>query len=137
MEELAARLLHVEQQRAEQAETALSNVVQQQQQQQQQTMQAAQAFQALQGQTAVAATTAARSSGSLIDTRAIGKPRGFNGKSEAWAVWSFVMRAYLGALSGDYKAFLKDVESMGASKLEQADLDSPKQNLSRKLYYIL
>ena len=49
----------------------------------------------------------------VIDTRVLGRPPTFAGEDEAaWATWSFVFRAYIGAVSADMQELLMAAEEI-------------------------
>ena len=51
--------------------------------------------------------------GGLIDTRAYGKLRSFNGKEEDWATWKFVAKSYFNLLSTQFSTLLDAAEMSG------------------------
>ncbi|OLQ03440.1 Retrovirus-related Pol polyprotein from transposon TNT 1-94 [Symbiodinium microadriaticum] len=75
--------------------------------------------------------------GGLIDTKAYGKLRNFDGKEENWATWSFVARSYFTLLSPDFDALLDAVEAQPLGGMRLARLSVNGVLHSKTLYHIL
>ena len=52
---------------------------------------------------------------SLIDTKLLGRPRGYSGNRQEWSQWKFVFKAYIGALNGEMLRRLEVAEKSGTS----------------------
>ena len=79
----------------------------------------------------------ARDSG-LIDTRAYGRLRDFDGADESWAQWSFVARLYLALLSTDSETLIEEAErETNVANLALGKISSEAVRLSRTMYHIL
>ncbi|CAE7029215.1 GIP [Symbiodinium sp. CCMP2592] len=75
-------------------------------------------------------------SGGLIDTKAYGKLRTFDGKEESWPTWAFVARSYFGLLSPAFETCLNTAENHpGVRAL--ADLSDQEAIHARTLYHVL
>ncbi|CAE7848057.1 RE1 [Symbiodinium necroappetens] len=75
--------------------------------------------------------------GGLIDTKAYGKLRSFDGKEDSWATWSFVARSYFTLLSPDFDALLDAVEAQPLGGMRLARLSSNGLVHAKTLYHIL
>ena len=76
--------------------------------------------------------------GGLIDTRAIGKLRMFNGKEEGWPPWAFVARGYLNLLDPGYHAMITAAEQAPRySDLILADMGQNGQEKAVVLFNLL
>ena len=80
--------------------------------------------------------TAAIGAGGLIDTKAYGKLRTFDGKEESWATWSFVARSYFGLLSPQFDTYISASEAQSVP-VAMAELTERAQVHSRTLYHVL
>ena len=75
--------------------------------------------------------------GGLIDTKAYGKLRSFDGKEDSWATWSFVARSYFTLLSPDFDALLDAVEAQPLGGMRLARPASNGLVHAKTLYHIL
>ena len=76
--------------------------------------------------------------GGLIDTRAIGKLRMFNGKEEDWPPWAFVARGYLNLLDPGFNAMITAAEQAPRySDLHLADMGQNGQEKAVVLFNLL
>ena len=67
----------------------------------------------------------------LIDTKAIGKLRGFSGKDEDWPAWVFVARGYVHLLDRAYRGMLEAAENAASqNELSMIDMSDTAQELS-------
>ena len=73
----------------------------------------------------------------LIDTKAYGKLKSFDGKEENWATWCFVARSYLSLLSPDYDGFLDTAETSMPGIVAMNNLSEVGKTHARTLYHIL
>jgi hypothetical protein len=73
---------------------------------------------------------------SLVDMRMLGKPAMFSGDRENWRGWSFTMRAFAAALSGDLRQLMDQASGHNATILNPS-LSQEKQRWSRQLYYMM
>ena len=78
----------------------------------------------------------ARAQRPMVDTRVLGKPGEFHGESDKWADWSFVLKGYCGALSGDLQQEMKEAAE-SESSIPMASMSEYGKSLSRQLYHIL
>ena len=79
--------------------------------------------------------TAAIGAGGMIDTKAYGKLRTFDGKEESWATCSFVARSYFGLLRA-LDTYLSTAEGQ-TSVMALSELTERAQVHSRTLYHVL
>lgn len=63
------------------------------------------------GFAAAAEPTSPTGGSQLIDTKAIGKLRAFDGKEESWPTWSFVARSYFRLLDQELGEYIQRAES--------------------------
>ena len=75
--------------------------------------------------------------GGLIDTKAYGKLKQFDGKEENWATWCFVARSYFTLLSQDFDHMLDLAENSPIGALAMAKLSEQGRIHARTLYHIL
>ena len=75
--------------------------------------------------------------GGLIDTKAYGKPKSFDGKEEQWSTWSFVARSYFTLLSPDFASLIELAENQPSGTMRMHVLSEPAQVHARTLYHIL
>ena len=73
----------------------------------------------------------------VVDTRLIGKPKGFPGRDEDWPAWSLVIRAYAGAISSKLLSLLNRVEVMEDLCLNVSLGSEEERGLSVQWYYVL
>ena len=71
-----------------------------------------------------------------MDTRLLGKPKSFDGTGEAWASFSTVLRAYIGAISPELLTSMQQAEAE-VTPISQAALAAPEAARSTQLYFIL
>ena len=72
----------------------------------------------------------------LIDTRAISKPRDFNGEDNDWVAWSFAFRSYCGLLSGQLEEFMTIAETQ-SDPIEKDGFGTEATKLAKDLYHLL
>ena len=75
--------------------------------------------------------------GGLIDTKAYGKLKQFDGKEENWATWCFVARSYFTLLSQDFDHMLDLAENSPIGALAMAKLSEQGRIHAGTLYHIL
>ena len=75
--------------------------------------------------------------GGLIDTKAYGKLKQFDGKEENWVTWCFVARSYFTLLSQDFDHMLDLAENSPIGALAMAKLSEQGRIHARTLYHIL
>ena len=76
--------------------------------------------------------------GGLIDTRAYGKLRSFNGKEEDWATWKFVAKSYFNLLSTQFSTLLEAAEMADtADELYMSGLNETSRMHAWALFNIL
>ena len=86
---------------------------------------------------------AGRSTGAVVDTRLIGRPKSFTGRDEDWPGWALILRAYAGAISQRLLYLMDHSEALETQPTNAAliggDGYSPDQDreLSVQLYYVL
>ena len=87
--------------------------------------------------TAAQATQSAQmGSGGLIDTKAYGKLRSFDGKEENWSTWAFVARSYFGLLSPAFENYLTQAEGRHGP-MTLRDMNEQEAMHARTLYHVL
>ena len=75
---------------------------------------------------------------SLIDTRAYGRLKTFNGKEEDWSTWSFVARSYLDLLSMGFRDLLTHAEAVTqASEIRLDDMTPQARTHAWTLFNVL
>ena len=94
-----------------------------------------------QGQSLAQGTARCKADGGttdMIDTKAYGKLREFDGKDDKWGQWSFVARSYISMLTKDAEKKLEfcemtqDVASLALLKIGEVDA-----TMTRTLYHVL
>eukprot|EP00439_Symbiodinium_sp_Y106_P052723 s3817_g7.t1 len=75
-------------------------------------------------------------SGGLIDTKAYGKLRSFDGKEESWSTWPFVARSYFGLLSPAFENYLTQAEGR-QGPMPLRDMTEQEAIHARTLYHVL
>ncbi len=80
------------------------------------------AEQALAGAQATTTVPAARA-GNVVDTRVLGRPPSFDGRTATWRGWEFWYLAYCGAVEPRLKDLLMQCEAAPLSDLENVNLD--------------
>ena len=83
------------------------------------------------------ATSPVLTVGGLIDTKAYGKLKSFDGKEEHWSTWSFVARSYFTLLSPDFANLIELAENQPSGTMRMHALSEPAQVHARTLYHIL
>ena len=73
----------------------------------------------------------------LIDTRAYGKLRSFNGEHNEWVNWSFVARSYLALLHQDLDQLLAASEQANLDDLDFLNFGPQAQQMAMTLYHVL
>eukprot|EP00435_Cladocopium_sp_Y103_P020520 s28_g5.t1 len=74
----------------------------------------------------------------LIDTKAIGRLRTFDGKEDSWPTWAFVARSYLCLLDVEYGRLIKASESASRhTDIDFASLSQPVQEKAVVLFNLL
>ena len=71
-----------------------------------------------------------------LDTKLLQKPNTFDGESNAWSDWSFVFKAYAGAVNMDLQALMHRVVESETQILWET-LNDKEQRFSTLLYYLL
>ena len=75
-------------------------------------------------------------SDSLVDTKLLTKPSKFSGNQADWTSWSFLFKAYIGAVDTILRQMLESIATV-ESVILQNTLTLQEQKLSSQLYYIL
>jgi len=87
--------------------------------------------------TVMAATAASSNTGGrVVDTRVLGRPEKWDGSAKTWPDWSFVVKAYAGAIDSAMAADMTVVESAGIPTLNTT-MSPRTQQRSVQLYFIL
>lgn len=73
----------------------------------------------------------------LVDTKIPGgRPGKFNGKQEQWSDWSFVFKAYCGAISPTLST-LMDAAQIQTDPISLVSMSAEQKEMAEELYYIL
>ena len=72
----------------------------------------------------------------LVDKRLLSKPSIFNGAQDRWSDWSFVLRAYIGAIDPTLRVDM-DRAAVAADAVRHESLSADMASRSASLYYVL
>ena len=74
--------------------------------------------------------------GQVLDTRVLGRPDKWDGSEKAWPNWSFVMKAYAGAIDQDLSADMTTAECSTDAMSNDA-MTGERKARSVQLYFVL
>ena len=73
---------------------------------------------------------------SLIDTKLLGRPKGYSGNRGEWGQWKFVFKAYIGALNGEMLRRLEIAEK-SLAHMQLGAFTPDEKTEARTMSYIL
>ena len=74
--------------------------------------------------------------GQVVDTRVLGRPDKWDGSEKAWSTWSFVMKAYAGAIDQALSADMTTAEC-STDVMSNDTMTGEKKARSVQLYFVL